>query len=62
MIMARRPGTAHEDLQALKQANACIVRAIELLNKEDGKLSEKEAIAQAQLAWRFLDDFVDRRG
>lgn len=60
--MSRRPGTSHEDLQSLKQASACITRAIELLNKQDGVQSDKEASAQAQLAWRFLDEFVDRRG
>jgi len=46
------------DLQALKQANACIVRAIELFVKKE----DKEALAQANLGWRFIDEFVDKHG
>jgi len=46
------------DLQTLKQANACIVRAIELFVKKE----DKEAVAQANLGWRFIDEFVDKRG
>ena len=46
------------DLQTLKQANACIVRAIELFVKKE----DKEALAQANLGWRFIDEFVDKRG
>jgi hypothetical protein len=46
------------DLQSLKQANACIVRAIELFVKKE----DKEALAQANLGWRFIDEFVDKRG
>lgn len=46
------------DLQSLKQANACIARAIELFVKKE----DKEALAQTNLAWRFIDEFVDNRG
>jgi hypothetical protein len=46
------------DLQSLKQANACIARAIELFVKKE----DKEAVAQAELGWRFIDEFVDNRG
>ncbi len=46
------------DLQTLKQANICIVRAIELFMKRE----DKEALAQTNLAWRFIDEFVDKRG
>jgi hypothetical protein len=57
--MGRRPGSARAiDLQSLKQANACITRAIELFVKKD----DTEAVAQAELAWRFLDEFVDKHG
>lgn len=55
--MPRRPGSARElDLQSLKQAGACVARAIELFVKKD----DEEAVAQASLAWRFLDEFVDK--
>lgn len=57
--MARRPGAARElDLQSLKQAAACLGRAIELFVKKD----DTEAVAQASLAGRFVDEFVDNRG
>jgi hypothetical protein len=46
------------DLQTLKQAATCLVRALELFVKKD----DKDAVAQVELAWRFLDEFVDRRG
>lgn len=60
--MARRPGSAREiDLQTLKQAGACIARAMELFNKNT-KTDDIDAVAQAELAWRFMDEFVDRRG
>jgi hypothetical protein len=55
--MGRRPGSAREiDLQTLKQASACVARAIELFVQ----LNDEDAAAQAQLAWRFLDEFVDK--
>jgi hypothetical protein len=57
MTMPRNSNRAL-DIQTLKQANACIVRAIELLVKRE----DKEAVAQAELGWRFLDEFVDKRG
>lgn len=60
--MARRPGSAREiDLQSLKQAGACIARAMELFLKNT-KTNDAEAVAQAELAWRFMDEFVDRHG
>jgi hypothetical protein len=60
--MARRPGSAREiDLQTLKQASACITRAMELFIKNT-KTDDLEAVAQAELGWRFLDEFVDRHG
>ena len=60
--MARQSGANHAtDLQSLKQASACITRAIELFTRND-KFDEVEAVAQAELGWRFLDEFVDRRG
>ena len=60
--VARRPGSAREiDLQSLKQANACITRAMELFNKNT-KTDDPEAVAQVELAWRFLDEFIDRHG
>ena len=60
--MARRPGSAREiDLQSLKQAAACVARAIELFIK-DTKTDDPAAIAQVELAWRFLDEFVDKHG
>ena len=46
------------DLQTLKQAAACIARAMELFVQKD----DQDALAQADLAWRFIDEFVDRRG
>lgn len=58
--MSRRPGSARDlDLQTLKQANACVARAIVLFEKRTG-VDDKEAAAQAQLAWRFLDEFVEK--
>jgi hypothetical protein len=60
--MARRPGSAREiDLQTLKQASACIARAMELFIKNT-KTDDLEAVAQAELGWRFLDEFVDKHG
>ncbi len=57
--MPRRPGSSREiDLQSLKQAAASVARAIELFVQEN----DAEAVAQAELAWRFLDEFVDKRG
>ncbi len=57
--MPRRPDSARElDLQSLKQANSCIAQAIALFIKKD----DKEAVAQAELAWRFIDEFVEKRG
>ena len=62
MNMARRPGSAREiDLQSLKQASACIARAMELFIKNT-KNDDPVAVAQVELAWRFLDEFVDRHG
>lgn len=58
--MPRRPGSARElDLQNLKQAGASIARAIALYEKRT-VADDKEATAQAQLAWRFLDEFVEK--
>ena len=60
--VARRPNSARElDLQTLKQASACVSRALELFGKRT-VADDKEAAAQAQLAWRFLDEFVDKHG
>lgn len=58
--MGRRPGSTNRDLdlQALKQANACIVRAIELFVKKD----DKECVAQVELGERFLDEFMEKHG
>lgn len=59
--MARRPGSTREiDLQTLKQAGACIGRAIELFVRNQG-LDDVEVLAQVQLAWRFIDEYVDKR-
>lgn len=58
--MPRRPGSARElDLQSLKQARASLDRAIVLFEKRT-VVDDKEAVAQAQLAWRFLDEFVEK--
>jgi hypothetical protein len=46
------------DLQTLKQAATCLARAMELFVQKD----DADAVAQVELAWRFLDEFVDRRG
>lgn len=55
----RRIGSTREaDLQSLKQANICVARAIELFVKEN----DIDALAQAELAWRFIDEFVEKRG
>jgi len=60
--MARRPNSARDlDLQSLKQAAASVARAIELFTKNT-IADDKDAVAQAELAWRFLDEFVHRRG
>ena len=60
--MARRPGSAREiDLQTLKQAAACVARAMELFIKNT-KTDDPEAVAQAELAWRFLYEFIDKHG
>jgi hypothetical protein len=58
--MGRRPGSTNRDLdlQALKQANACIVRAIELFVKKE----DEESVAQVGLAERFLDEFMEKHG
>jgi hypothetical protein len=59
--MSRSPGSARAlELQSLKQASASTVRAIELFNKDD-RTSDAEALAQAELAERFLGEFVDNR-
>ena len=59
-MMGRRPGSSNRDidLQSLKQANACVARAIELFVKRE----DREAVAQAELGYRFLDEFVEKRG
>ena len=56
--MAKSPGSARAlELQSLKQALASAARAVELFVKgEDG-----EALAQAELAERFLGEFVENR-
>lgn len=48
------------DLQSLKQAHTALGRAIQLFALNDPTV-EAEAVGQAQLAWRFLDEFVDKR-
>jgi len=59
--MSRRPDSGRSlDLQSLKQAAACVARAIELFVKNT-PTDDPEAVAQVELAWRFLDEFVDRR-
>lgn len=56
--MPRQPGSARAlDLQLLKQAIHSTQRAAELFVKED----DADALAQAELAWRFLDEFVESR-
>jgi len=56
--MPRSPGSGRSlDLQLLKQALASTSRAIELFIKED----DVDSVAQAELAWRFLDEFIDNR-
>lgn len=58
--MPRPPGSARVlDLQSLKQANSTIARAIVLYEKNT-IADDKEAVAQVQLAWRFLDEFVEK--
>jgi hypothetical protein len=54
----KQPGSARAlDLQLLKQAIHSTQRAAELfLKEEDG-----EALAQAELAERFLGEFVENR-
>jgi len=56
--MPRRPGSNRElDLQSLRKAGSCIARAIELfVNKDD-----KDAVAQAGLAERFIGEFMEKR-
>jgi len=57
--MGRRAGGARsEGLEQLKQAAACIARAIELHMKDTDE-DDKNAKAQAELGYRFLDNFVD---
>ena len=59
--MPRSPGSARAlELQSLKQAAASIGRAIELFIKGD-KTSDVESLAQAELAERFLGEFVENR-
>ena len=56
--MARSPGSARAlDLQALKQALASTTRAIKLFVEGD----DEDALAQAELAERFLGEFVESR-
>jgi|HubBroStandDraft_6_1064221.scaffolds.fasta_scaffold869114_2 hypothetical protein len=56
--MPRAPGSARSlDLQLLTQAIHSARRAAELFMKED----DDEAIAQAELAERFLGEFVEKR-
>ena len=45
------------DVQTLKQAAMSLARAMELFVKRD----DTDAVAQAKLARRFLDEFIDRR-
>lgn len=59
--MAKSPGSARAlDLQSLKQALASTSRAAELFIKGDAA-SDKEALAQVELAERFLEEFVTNR-
>jgi hypothetical protein len=56
--MPRAPGSARAlDLQLLTQAIASTQRAAELFLKGD----DREATAQAELAERFLDEFIENR-
>jgi hypothetical protein len=56
--MAKSPGSARAlDFQALKQALASASRAVELFIREE----DAEAVAQAELAERFLGEFVESR-
>lgn len=56
--MPRSPGSARAlDLQLLKQAIHSAQRSAELFIKED----DVEAVAQAELAERFLGEFVESR-
>ena len=56
--MSRQPGSARAlDLQLLKQAIHSAQRAAELFVKED----DVDALAQAELAERFLGEFVESR-
>lgn len=56
--MAKSPGSARSlDLQSLKQALASTTRAIELFTKAE----DAEALAQVELAERFLGEFIENR-
>ena len=56
--MAKAPGSARAlDFQALKQALASTSRAVELFIREE----DDEAVAQAKLAERLLEEFVESR-
>lgn len=56
--MARAPGSARAlDLQLLKQAIHSAQRSAELFLKAD----DGEAVAQAELAERFLGEFIENR-
>lgn len=54
----RPESTRETDMQCLRQAAASVARAIELfVNKTD-----EDCAAQANLAKRFLEEFLDKRG
>jgi hypothetical protein len=66
-ITKRRPNPSRElDLQSLKQAGASVARALALFEaggvEKEVEANDATAAAQAALAIRFLEEFVDRRG
>jgi hypothetical protein len=62
VTLARAPRyISSVDLQALKQAQACIAQALSLYIRLDAG-DATTAITQVELAWRFLDEFVARHG
>jgi hypothetical protein len=66
-VAKHRPNPSRElDLQSLKQATACITRALSLFLAEgtarEIAANDATAAAQAALAIRFLEAFVGKRG